>query len=186
MSTDSWFAPLTIETAPEKARPLIAGSTRTVGFLASPVARAAAAPPLLEHLLRGFGAFDQTSLSHVDREVIAMTVAYEHACHYCMALHTAMNSRTPELAPIIEALRAGTPLPDPRLEALRAFTLEVLHQRGRVAPATLQAFAAAGYTEQQALETILGVGVYVLSTFTNIATRAELDPPLAPHAWSRP
>lgn len=115
-----------------------------------------------------------------------MTVAYEHACHYCMALHTAMNSVSPELAPVVEALRAGTALPEPRLEALRVFTREVLNQRGAVPPAALAAFAAAGYTEQHALETILGVGVYVLSTFTNIATGAELDPPLLAHAWQRP
>lgn len=186
MSTDSWFRPLTVETAPERARPILTASTQKVGFLASPVARAATAPAVLEHLLRGFGAFDQTSLSHVEREVVAMTVAFEHACHYCMALHSAMNARAPELAPLVEALRAGTPLPDPRLEALRVFTREVLTLRGRPAPATWDAFAAAGFTEQQALETVLGVGVYVLSTFVNIATRSELDPPLAAFAWQQP
>ena len=48
-----------------------------------------------------------------------------------------------------------------------------------------RAFDAAGFGEEQALDVVLGVGVYVLSTFANRATRAELDAPFAPFAWRR-
>ena len=35
------------------------------------------------------------------------------------------------------------------------------------------------------LDVVLGVGVYVLSTFANRATRAEIDAPFAPFVWKR-
>ena len=54
----SWFPALTAETAPEGSRGMIAASAKQLGFVASPVAKAAASPALLKHLLGGFPAFD--------------------------------------------------------------------------------------------------------------------------------
>lgn len=181
----AWFAPLTTETAPDASKGMLAASAKQLGFVASPIAKAAGSPPLLKHLLGGFPAFDQSSLSHAAREVLAMTVAYEVGCHYCMAMHSAIGSRAPDVAPHIGALREGRPLSDPKLEALRVFVREVIRTHAHVPPETLEHFAAAGYTEQNALDVVLGVGVYILSTYTNILTRSEVDAPFAPFAWSR-
>jgi uncharacterized peroxidase-related enzyme len=180
------FPPMTIATAPESARGALAASERQFGFIASPVARVARAPSTLKHLLAGFVAFEHTSLSLVEREVIAMTVAWENECHYCMALHSALLADREELAPLVAALRNGTPIPDPRLEALRGFVQSVLHDRGRVGPQEQAALRAAGFDETKVLEIVLGVGVYVLSTLLNIVTDAEVDPPFLPFEWRRP
>lgn len=180
------FAPLTATTAPEAIRGVLAASERRFGFLPSPVAKAARAPAVLQHLLAGFAAFDQTSLTSLEREVIAMTVAFEHGCHYCMAMHSALQAGEPATQPIVAALRAGTALPDARLQALHLVARQLVRERGHVGEATWRAFADAGFTEAQALEVVLGVGVYALSTFINIVSDAELDAPFAPFAWERP
>ena len=185
MTTETWFAPLTAETAPTAAAATLTATRSQFGFVPSPVAKAAHAPALLKHLLAGFSAFDHSSLSHVEREVVAMTVAHEIGCEYCMAMHSALGAGAADLQPLIGALREGAPLPDAKLEALHVFAREVVRTHARVTPATWERFAAAGYTEQHALDTILGVGVYLLSTFTNVATRAELDAPFAAFAWHR-
>lgn len=44
--------------------------------------------------------------------------------------------------------------------------------------ATLVAFLDHGFTRQNALEVVLGVGTYTLSTFANRLTRAPADPQL--------
>lgn len=186
MSASLHFAPLTVDTAPEGARPLLAASARQFGFLPSPVATAAHSPALLKHLLAGFGAFDRTALTPLEREIVAMTVGFAHGCHYCMAMHSALQAGAPDVQPIVQALRDGAPLPDARLEALRRFALAVLHGRGRVAPEVAAAFLAAGYDAARALDVVLGVGVYALSTFANILTEAPLDPPFAAFAWQPP
>lgn len=172
------FAPLSIEDAPAAARPLMAASAKQLGFLPSPVAKAARSPALLAHLLAGFRAFDQTGLSPLEREVVAMTVAFEVGCSYCMALHSAALARDATNAPVLDALRAGRPIGERRLDAIRDLALALLHRRSGEPSADL--------SEQDALDVALGVGVYVLSTTVNVFTRSELDPPFAAFAWTKP
>lgn len=186
MAQHDRFLPRTVETAPEAARPILRGAAQQFGFLPAPLARAASVPELLSQLLSGLRAFEHTSLSAIEREVVALSVAYEQGCEYCMALHSALLSRTPEHAPVLEALRGGTPLPDARLEALRGFARELLLERGRVGEPAWQSFVQAGFSEAQALEVVLGVGAYVLSTLMNILVRAPLDPAFAAFQWARP
>jgi uncharacterized peroxidase-related enzyme len=184
--TTERFLPLAMDTASSAARSLIAASTQQFGFLPSPIAKAARSPALLKHLLAGFGAFDRSSLSAIEREVVAFTVGFEIECHYCMALHTALNAAEPEHQSLIAALRAGTRLAEPRLEALRQFARDLVRMRGRVPEERWLALERAGFSEEQALDTLLGVGVYLLSTLTNVVTEAELDPPFAAFRWHKP
>lgn len=141
---------------------------------------------MLGHVLAGLRAFEQTSLSLPEREVVALSVAYEQRCGYCMALHSALLSQYPEHAALLLALRSGEPLSDPRLEALRGFARELLRERGRVAEASWQSLERAGFTPAQALEVVLGVGAYVLSTLMNIVVEAPLDAAFIPFAWAPP
>jgi len=57
--------------------------------------------------------------------------------------------------------------------------------KGEVGDAALEAFLTHGFTREQALDVVLGVGLYTLSTYANRLTRATLDPPLEPLAWTR-
>lgn len=177
------FPPLTPDSAPEAARPALRASLASFGFLPSPVARAAHSPALLKHLLAGFAAFEHTSLSQLEREVVAFAVAREIECHYCMAMHTALLVRSAADEALIAALRNGSPLAEPRLEALRQFVRALVVARGRPSEAEWRALLVAGFEPQQALEALLGTGVYLLSTLTNVLTRAELDPPFEPFRW---
>jgi uncharacterized peroxidase-related enzyme len=180
------FPSLTVDSAPTAARGMLAASQQKFGFLPSPVARGAHAPGVLKHLLASFAAYDQTSLSPLEREIVAMTVAFENGCHYCMAMHTALQAGEAQAAAIVAALRTGASLPDAKLDALRAYARALVLGRGHVAPAIADAFAAAGYSQAQALEVVLGVSVYTLSTFLNIVTDAPLDAPFTAFAWERP
>jgi uncharacterized peroxidase-related enzyme len=181
------FAALTVESAADAARPLLKASASNFGFLPSPVAKAAHSPALLKHLLAGFGAFERTSLTALEREVVAFAVAFEVECSYCIAMHSAILSGVPETpSDLVESLRAGSALVDPRLEALRQFVRDTVRTRGRVSEARWQALDVAGFTQEQALDVLLGVGVYLLSTFTNVMTRADLDAPFEAFRWRKP
>lgn len=179
------FAPLDTDSAPDRAKDLVRASTKRFGFLPSPIAKAARSPALLAHLLAGFAAFDRSSLTRDEREVVAFTVAYRNGCEVCMALHTSLLAKEPAHAGFVAALREGTPLDDPKLEALRRFVVAVHASHGRVSDEAWSAFVAAGYGEEQALDVVLGVGVYELSTATNILSNAEVDAAFAPFAWTR-
>lgn len=178
------FRSHTEATAPDAAKPILRASERQFGFLPSPVARAAESPTLLKHMMTSFAAFEHSSLNASEREVVAMTVAFETGCHYCMAMHSALLSREhPEL---VEALRAGTRLPDARLQVLAEFVRATIAHHAHVPEATKQALTQAGFTAQQALDALLGTSVYLLSTYTNILTDAPLDPAFAAFRWVKP
>jgi AhpD family alkylhydroperoxidase len=180
------FHRLDVETAPTASRSILRASTQRFGFLPSPLAYSAASPALLCHLLAGFTAFEQTSLTFTEREVVAMTVAFEQGCHYCMALHSALLAPQAELAPLVTALRAGSELPDARLEAVRTLVKAICRTHGQLDQADLEAFLAAGFDRTTALEALLGTCVYLTSTMVNLATRAELDPAWHEFRWEKP
>lgn len=180
------FPALDEEHALPAARPLLHGSRQHFGFVPSPVAKAAHAPLLLKQLLGGLQAFDQSSLGLREREVVAMTVAFHHGCHYCMALHSERLAAAPENAALLDELRAGMVLTDPRLDALRRFVLELLERRGQLDERTWQDLASAGFSEAQALEVLQGVAAYWLSTVANVLMDVELDEPFRVFAWTKP
>lgn len=80
------------------------------------------------------------------------------------------------------ALRDATPLRDGSLEALRRFTRQVLDTAGDVGDTALRDFLASGYTTRNALEVVLGIGTYTMSTLANRLTGAPVDEQLAAYA----
>ncbi|GGO05519.1 carboxymuconolactone decarboxylase family protein [Micromonospora parathelypteridis] len=180
----SVFTAHTADTAPAAARRSIEGVRRSFGWLPTPVALMAESPQLLTGFLTANAGFEQTDLAPLEREVVVFAVATVNECHVCVALHTGKLTQLGATTDLITALRAGTALPEPRLEALRRFTLAVLEHRGAVPDDELDDFLAAGYQPRHALDVVLGVGAYTISTFANRLTRAPLDPPLAAHAWA--
>ncbi|MDQ2845980.1 MAG: carboxymuconolactone decarboxylase family protein [Actinomycetota bacterium] len=166
------FRDHTVATAPEAARPTLHQLQRKFGGLPPALARIAASPELLDAFLAANSFFERCSLSPVQRETLVMTVAVRNGCHVCVEMHSATLRRLRVDHELITALRSGAPVTDPRLAALQAFVHDVMDSAGDVADARFATFMAAGFDQQQALEVVLGIGTYTLSTFANRMTRA--------------
>jgi AhpD family alkylhydroperoxidase len=138
----------------------------------APLARLASSPRALATALHMLDAFEQTPLAPVEREVVAMTVARTSGCRFCLALHTQLLAALPGGPAMARALAAGERLGDARLAALQGFVEDVLATRGDVGAASWDAFRAAGFTHADALDVVLGVGAYTLTTFANRLTQA--------------
>ncbi|GAB2741086.1 carboxymuconolactone decarboxylase family protein [Kitasatospora kifunensis] len=179
-----YFPAHTLESAPTAARAPMEATTRHLGYLPAPVRSMAESPEVLTGFLELNKRFEGSTLDALAREVLVLTIATRNACHVCVAMHTARLTGMRADEALITALRAGTPLEEPRLEAVRLFTLEILATAGDASPEALDAFFAHGYTPRNALEVVLGISTYTLSTFANRLTGAELDQQLAPFAWS--
>lgn len=180
---DTHFTSHDETTAPEAARATIGATKVKFGFVPEPVARLAESPETLHGFLRTVALFEATTLTPVEREVVVMTVATRHGCHYCVAMHTATLARLGADDGLVADLRAEQPPADPRLAALRDFVVSVSDHAGGVPEADLAAFLGAGFTRRNALEVVLGVGTYTISTFANRLTGAPLDDAFAEHAW---
>lgn len=176
------FADHTLESAPRGSRRAMEATKERLGYLPAPVRRLAASPQVLDGFLRMSALFEATSLEPLARETVILTVAVRNECHVCVAMHTRILTDLDADPALTEALRAQRPLPDPRLEAVRVLTREVLDRSGDVGQGALDAFLAHGYTPRQALDVVLGIGAYTLSTLANRLTGAPLDPQLQPYA----
>jgi AhpD family alkylhydroperoxidase len=165
----------TTETAPQAARRTMGAVAQRFGFLPGAVARLAESPELLDGFLRVSGLFEATTLDAVSREVVIMTMATRNGCHLCVVMHTRTLRGVGADEELVAALQAAEPLPDPRLEGLRRFVLEVLASAGDVPDEEVRALLAHGYTLRNALEVVLGIGAYTMSTFANRLTSAPVD-----------
>ena len=144
----------------------------------------AASPQIIDGFLKLTAIFESTGLEPLAREVVVMTVATRNRCHICVAMHTARLAALGASAELVAALRDAEPLADPHLAAIRLFTLRVLDTAGDVGDQALRDFLASGYTTQNALEVVLGIGTYTMSTLANRLTGAPVDDQLAAYAWA--
>lgn len=87
-------------------------------------------------------------------------------------------------AEVLTVLKAGQPLPDAKLDALHDLTRAMVVERGRPDSDTIRSFLAAGYTERQLLEVIVGIALKTISNYTNHVADTPLDAPLQPFAWA--
>ena len=173
------FTDHTLESAPAASRRAMEATTRQLGYLPAAMARMAASPELTDGFLKMSALFDTTTLEPIAREVVIMTVATRNGCHICIAIHSARLSALGASGDLIAALRDASPVPDERLAAVQVFTTQVLDTVGGVGDEALDAFLAHGFTTRNALEVVLGIGAYTMSTLANRMTQAPLDYQLA-------
>ncbi|MEO5767089.1 MAG: carboxymuconolactone decarboxylase family protein [Polyangia bacterium] len=184
MNYDREFQQHDLSSAPAAARPLLTGTQKMFGFIPAPVGRMVAQPAVAAAFVQMNGIWEHTSLTASEREVVVMTVAVENQCSYCVAMHTAMLAREGADAALVDSLRAGATLPDARLNVLATFARAIMRGRGEVSQDVWSAFHAAGYSHATALEVVLGVATYTLSTFANRLTQAPLDAVFEPFRWT--
>ena len=172
------------DTAPEQARPMLAGAKRRLGFVSTLTGVMAESPELLAGYNALFQQFQASSLPGPAKHVVLITASMANGCRYCVAAHSTMALRADLDPDAVAALRAGKPVDDPALEAVHAFTHAVVQGRGWVDDEQVEAFLSAGYTRRHVLDVILGVGVKTLSNYTNHIADTPLDPAWAAQDWT--
>ncbi|MCV2421657.1 carboxymuconolactone decarboxylase family protein [Paucibacter sp. DJ2R-2] len=122
----------------------------------------------------------KSSLSPKAREVINLVVSQVNNCAYCLAAHTALGAMlgfTPQQ--ILEIRRGGVAF-DARLDALAKLVRNITLERGHAAPALVQAFFAAGWTEANLVDALVVVGDKMVSNFLHGSTQIPVDFAAAP------
>ncbi|MBM7636331.1 carboxymuconolactone decarboxylase family protein [Streptococcus saliviloxodontae] len=181
----SQFTIHTIETAPEEVKDVL----RTVkedngGYIPNLIGLLANAPTALE-TYRTVGAINRrNSLTPTEREVVQITAAVTNDCAFCVAGHTAFSIKQIQMAPnLLEALRNATPIDDdPKLDTLAKFTIAVMNTKGRVGDEALADFLEAGYTQQNALDVVLGVSLATLCNYANNLASTPINDELKQYA----
>jgi AhpD family alkylhydroperoxidase len=168
-----------LASAPAGSRQHLEATQRHLGFIPIGMARQAEAPEVLDAFAQLNRLWARGELTEREREVVIFTVAHHSGCDLCLAFHDALLRRSGD-ATLAAELRAEAPLGEERLAALRRFTRALLASRGDVPDDERAAFLAAGFSPRHALEVVLGVATYTLSTYANRLVRAPVDPQLRP------
>ncbi len=179
----SRIAVQTIESAPEESAQRLAAARKSSGFVPNLLGVLANAPTVIETYQTVSAINARNSLSDTEREVIQITAATRNGCGFCVAGHTAMARKKLQMPEaLLQALRSNLALDDPKLNALAVFTLAVIEQKGGVSDDQLQAFLAAGYSQAQSLEVVLGVSLATLCNYANNLAKTPINPELQAYA----
>jgi uncharacterized peroxidase-related enzyme len=133
-------------------------------------------PDALKAFLGLYGIAEAGSLDTQTRERIALAVAQENACEYCLSAHSATGSKAGLSSAEIEANRAGTSQ-DAKAAAAVAFAQALNTNLGDITQAELDAVRQAGYNEADIVEIITHVGMNILTNLIGKAARVDIDFP---------
>jgi AhpD family alkylhydroperoxidase len=175
----------TTNEVPERSRPLLQALKAQVGMVPNLAAAMAQSPSLLEGFLAIRDIYAKSSLTGAEIQALSLTAAYENDCGWCVAFHTLMANKEQVPADAVAALRAGRTPSDSKLGPLTDFARAMVRGRGNVDEKTFARFLAAGYTREQALDVVLGMGFSLLANYAGHLTSPALDAPLAAHVWQR-
>lgn len=174
----------TIESAPEQSKPLLEKSQKAYGYVPNLHGVLAESPQLLEAYQNLHELFMNSSFNNDELTVVWQTINVEHECHYCVPAHTAIAKAMQIDDAIIDALRNKTELPSAKLETLRQTTLTLTRNRGNISKDEITEFYAAGYTQRNLLDIILGLSQKVISNYTNHIAETKIDEPFQKFAWN--
>ena len=162
-----------------RAKDLLAGVQRALGVTPNLMKTLAHSPAALEGYLSLNGALGTGLLPATVREQIALLVAQENGCEYCVAVHTLLGTKAGLKAEQALAARKGQS-DDVKSRAALILARQVLERRGDVSDAQLAAARAAGITDGEVAEVVVHVALNVLTNYFNVLARTEVDfPPVS-------
>ncbi len=170
------------ENAPGKSGELLGGALKKMGFLPNLYAMLAESDAALEAYFSLSSLVSRTGFSPAQQQLILLVASVENGCKYCVAAHSS-GARLAKLdKQVIEAVRTGNPIADERLEALRRFTAALVVKQGH-ARDEMEAFLAAGFSKQNALEVVMCISMKTLSNYSNHLMGIPLDAALSRMEW---
>ena len=170
------FTQHTAKTAPKASAEVLSKINDRYGFVPNLAAYMAESPVALDTLLNLVGAFEKTSLTPQEQQIVLLMVSALNGCDYCKTAHTGLGRMADVDSETLKATIAFEPLRDRKLNALRDFTRKVVEDRGWVKEDGVRSFLDAGYTRAQVFEVIMGVALKTLTNYSNHLTGAMPNP----------
>lgn len=120
----------------------------------------------------------KTSLNNREKEAVNLVVSEVNGCIYCLSAHTVIGKMNGFSEDETFRLRGGHAT-DPKLNVLVVLAKDITVNKGRVNPAKLEAFFAAGYDKGNLVDLILQISDKTAMNYLHNLTEIPLDFPLA-------
>ncbi len=122
----------------------------------------------------------KSSINAKAREVVNLVGSQVNACEYCLAAHTALGKMNGFSDDQILDIRRGVAPFDAKLDALARFTRSAAVNRGHTDQGAIDAFFAAGWTEENLVDVIVTIGDKIITNYLHATTKVPVDFPAAP------
>jgi uncharacterized peroxidase-related enzyme len=164
------------ETTTGKSKELFNAVQSKLGFIPNLIKVFGNSPATLQTYLSLGELTGSGNFNNKFREQLALAIAEENACNYCLSAHTAigkMNGLTQEQTELSRQAIAA----DAKTQAGLQFAQDVTKNRGQVSTEAIQAVKEAGYTDGDILEIVLNVVSNTLTNYVNHIAETEVDFP---------
>lgn len=168
--------PIKRDTATQPQQDLLDAVQNKLGMVPNFLAVLAQSPDALKAFMGLHHVADAGILDGQTKERIALVVAQDNACQYCVSAHSAIGRKAGLSNEEIAANRNGTSHDDRAAAALR-FAQAVNTHKGEMTEAEFQAIRAAGYSDAEIVELIVHVGMNILTNLIGKVSDVEIDFP---------
>ena len=169
---------LTNEQAPPEAQEIFAAITKRYGKVPNIYAVMANSPTALKAVLEFGDALSSGEFSAKELEAIALVVAQENDCQYCLAAHTTVGKMLRFSEEETLSIRSGKS-DDPRSSAMVALARDIVASRGWPAQERVNDFFASGFNKAALVELIGLVSLNVYRNYLNHVADTPIDFPEA-------
>lgn len=167
---------VTNETANAEQKALLAIIQSQLGMVPNFLKVFANSPVALKAFLGLYGVAGAGSLDAQTRERIALALAQQNSCEYCLSAHTAIGQQAGLTDREIAANRAGSSQESRAAVAVK-FARSLVEHKGEVTTAEIIEVRDAGYSDADIVEIITHVGMNILTNILGKASRVEIDFP---------
>lgn len=160
---------------------LLAAVQKSMGVTPNMTKAMANSPAVLGAYLEFSGKLAAGALPASTRERLALLVAQENGCDYCLSAHTYIATKLAGLAQDeADAARRGQAT-DAKAEAALTFAATVVRNRGDVDDTHLKIARAAGLSDGEIAEVVAHVALNVFTNYLNKVAGTDIDWPVVKH-----
>lgn len=170
------FTVPTREQVTENNQAIFDNLNKALGFVPNLYATIAYSKNGLERFLAYQNA--KTSLSNKEKEAVNLIVSQVNGCIYCQSAHLVLGKMNGFNDEQLTEIRHGKSS-DNKLNALVALASDITKNRGNASEVIIDAFFAAGYTNENLVDLILQVSDKTAMNYLHNLTKVPVDFPLA-------
>ncbi|RXP56134.1 carboxymuconolactone decarboxylase family protein [Lutibacter sp. HS1-25] len=164
------------ETTTGESKELFNGVQKKLGFIPNLIKVFGNSPATLKSYLQLGELTASGNFSNKFREQLALAIAEENNCNYCLSAHTTIGKMNGLSDEQTEQSRQGIAT-DVKIEVGLKLAQSITKNRGKITSEEIEAAKLAGYTDEDILEIVLNVVSNTLTNYVNHIAETEIDFP---------
>ena len=173
----------TMESAPEKSKPLLELFTGAIGFVPNLAGAVANSPVLANSLLGVFQNVHGGSFAEAEVQVLLLTNAVTNSSSWPVAFHTALALKQGIDPADVQAIRERQLPKQQRYAALSRLAKTLIEKRGQLTDDDIATFLEAGFEKEHVLEVVAVVAASAITNYAGKITNPPLEAFLQEYAW---